>query len=92
MPKPSEPVADIARYGDGSPQSLGFTLGGQKHGSWEFLRKDGGVIRASSTEVARSGSGKPSATPVAAEGAANVERRPPAPRPRGRVPSGDTRT
>jgi antitoxin component YwqK of YwqJK toxin-antitoxin module len=45
MPKAPEPVPDIAYYGDGRLQSRGFTLDGEMHGAWEFLRKDGSVMR-----------------------------------------------
>jgi antitoxin component YwqK of YwqJK toxin-antitoxin module len=45
MRKSSDPVPDIAHYGDGTIQSRGFTLDGEMHGSWEFFRKDGSVMR-----------------------------------------------
>lgn len=45
MPRASEPVPDIAYYGDGGLQSRGFTLDGEMHGRWEFFRKDGSVMR-----------------------------------------------
>ena len=45
MPNSSEPVPDIAYYGDGGIQSRGFTLDGEMHGAWEFFRKDGSVMR-----------------------------------------------
>jgi antitoxin component YwqK of YwqJK toxin-antitoxin module len=45
MPKPSEPIADLARYDTGAVRYRGFQLNGQMHGAWEFLRKDGSVMR-----------------------------------------------
>ena len=45
MPKPGEPVPDIAHYSTGALQSRGFTLDGEMHGAWEFFRKDGSVMR-----------------------------------------------
>jgi len=45
MPKASEPSPDIAHYDDGGVRYRGFQLDGQMHGVWEFLRKDGSVMR-----------------------------------------------
>ena len=45
MTKASEPQPDIAYYSAGTIQSKGFTLDGEMHGSWEFFRKDGSVMR-----------------------------------------------
>jgi len=45
MPKPTEPIPDIAYYATGALQSRGFTLDGEMHGAWEFFRKDGSVMR-----------------------------------------------
>lgn len=45
MARASEPVPDVAYYGDGALQSRGFTLDGEMHGAWEFFRKDGSVMR-----------------------------------------------
>jgi antitoxin component YwqK of YwqJK toxin-antitoxin module len=45
MSKASEPVPDVAYYGDGALQSRGFTLDGEMHGAWGFSRKDGSVMR-----------------------------------------------
>ena len=44
--KASRPVPDIAYYDNGDVRYRGFQLGGEPHGSWEFLRKDGSVMRA----------------------------------------------
>jgi antitoxin component YwqK of YwqJK toxin-antitoxin module len=46
MPKAARLVPDIAHYDDGTLKSRGFTLDGEMHGSWEFFRKDGSVMRA----------------------------------------------
>lgn len=46
MTKTSKPVPDIAHYGDGGVRYRGFQLDGQMHGEWEFLRKDGSVMRS----------------------------------------------
>ena len=50
MPKSSEPVPDIAYYDDGGVRYRGFQLNGQMHGAWEFLRRDGSVMRAGEFE------------------------------------------
>lgn len=50
MPKASEPVPDIAHYDDGGVRYRGFQLDGQMHGAWEFLRRDGSVMRAGEFE------------------------------------------
>jgi antitoxin component YwqK of YwqJK toxin-antitoxin module len=41
----SKPIPDIAYYDDGGVRYPGFQLDGQMHGAWEFLRKDGSVMR-----------------------------------------------
>lgn len=46
MSRSSEPVVDIAYYDDGRVRYRGFQLDGQMHGAWEFLRRDGSVMRA----------------------------------------------
>ena len=53
MPKPSEPVPDIAHYATGAIQSRGFTLDGEMHGACEFLRKDGSVMRTGTFDRGR---------------------------------------
>jgi antitoxin component YwqK of YwqJK toxin-antitoxin module len=45
MTRTSEPVPDVAYYGDGRIQSRRSKLDGEMHGSWEFFRKDGSVMR-----------------------------------------------
>ena len=42
----SEPVPDVAYYDDGGVRYRGFQLDGEMHGAWEFLRKDGSLMRA----------------------------------------------
>ena len=46
MTKASKPVPDIAYYDNGGVRYRGFQLDGEPHGAWEFLRKDGSVMRA----------------------------------------------
>jgi len=53
MLKASEAVPDVARYGDGALQSRGFTLDGEMHGAWEFIRKDCRVMRTGEFENGR---------------------------------------
>jgi antitoxin component YwqK of YwqJK toxin-antitoxin module len=45
MAKTSKPTPDIAFYDDGV-RYRGFQLEGEMHGEWEFLRKDGSVMRS----------------------------------------------
>ncbi len=37
---------DNADYDNGGPKHRGFTLDGEMHGSWEFYRRDGSVMRS----------------------------------------------
>jgi antitoxin component YwqK of YwqJK toxin-antitoxin module len=46
MSKRTEPTPDVAYYDTGALRYRGFQLDGQMHGEWEFLRKDGSVMRA----------------------------------------------
>jgi len=46
MTDTSEPTADVAHYDSGAVRYRGFQLDGQMHGEWEFLRKDGSLMRA----------------------------------------------
>lgn len=46
MAERSRPTPDIAHYDDGTVRYRGFQLDGKMHGGWEFLRKDGSVMRA----------------------------------------------
>ena len=45
MSNPAEPTPDISYYDTGALRNRGFRLDGQMHGAWEFLRKDGSVMR-----------------------------------------------
>jgi hypothetical protein len=46
VPKASKPVPDIAYYDNGGVRYRGFQLDGEPHGAWDFLRKDGSVMRS----------------------------------------------
>ncbi|HEV8252448.1 MAG TPA: hypothetical protein VGQ66_03620 [Candidatus Limnocylindria bacterium] len=46
MPNSSKPEPDIAYYNDGGVRYRGFQLDGEMDGHWEFLRKDGSLMRA----------------------------------------------
>ena len=46
MPTDPEPTPDIAHYDTGAVRYRGYQLAGQMHGEWQFLRKDGSVMRA----------------------------------------------
>jgi antitoxin component YwqK of YwqJK toxin-antitoxin module len=46
MAKMSKPVPDVVYYDDGGRRHRGFQLDGQMHGSWEFFRKDGSLMRS----------------------------------------------
>ncbi len=50
MPRASQPIADLGYYAGGGARYRGFQLDGQMHGSWEFLRKDGSLMRSGSFE------------------------------------------
>jgi len=53
MAKNGEPVPDVAYYHDGGVRYRGFQLDGEMHGAWEFLRKDGSVMRSGRFELGR---------------------------------------
>jgi antitoxin component YwqK of YwqJK toxin-antitoxin module len=53
MPNAAEPVPDVAYYPTGAVQSRGFTLDGEMHGAWAFLRKDGSVMRTGAFDRGR---------------------------------------
>jgi antitoxin component YwqK of YwqJK toxin-antitoxin module len=44
------PNPDVSYYDDGSVRYRGFQLDGQMHGRWEFLRRDGTVMRTGDFE------------------------------------------
>jgi antitoxin component YwqK of YwqJK toxin-antitoxin module len=46
MSDPAEPTPDVALYDTGAVRYRGFQLDGQMHGAWEFMRKDGSLMRA----------------------------------------------
>ena len=46
MPRANQPNPDIPYYDTGAVRYRGFQLDGQMHGAWEFLRKDGSLMRA----------------------------------------------
>ena len=52
MPGP-RPTPDIAHYDNGVVRYRGFQLDGQMHGAWEFLRRDGSLMRAGEFERGR---------------------------------------
>ena len=53
MPTDSTPTPDIAYYDTGAVRYRGFLLDGEMHGQWEFLRKDGSLMRAGDFERGR---------------------------------------
>jgi antitoxin component YwqK of YwqJK toxin-antitoxin module len=46
MSTDARPTPDVAYYDTGAVRYRGFQLDGRMHGEWEFLRKDGSVMRA----------------------------------------------
>ena len=46
MPKDAKPTPDISYYDTDAVRYRGFQLDGRMHGAWEFLRKDGSLMRA----------------------------------------------
>jgi antitoxin component YwqK of YwqJK toxin-antitoxin module len=46
MAKTSTPTPDVAHYDHGGVRYRGFQLDGEMHGAWEFLRKDGSIMRS----------------------------------------------
>lgn len=52
MPR-NEPAPDVAYYDPGAVRHRGFRLGGEMHGAWEFLRKDGSLMRAGAFDSGR---------------------------------------
>ena len=53
MVKSSTPTHDVAYYDTGAVRYRGFQLDGEMHGDWEFLRKDGSVMRSGRFERGR---------------------------------------
>ena len=50
MSRPIEPTPDVSYYDTGAVRYRGFQLDGRMHGAWEFLRKDGSLMRAGEFE------------------------------------------
>jgi len=50
MPKSDRLTPEVAYYDDGGVRYRGFQLDGEMHGKWEFLRRDGSVMRSGSFE------------------------------------------
>ncbi len=48
-----EPVPSIDYYDTGGVRNRGWRLDGQMHGAWEFLRKDGSVMRSGAFDRGR---------------------------------------
>jgi antitoxin component YwqK of YwqJK toxin-antitoxin module len=46
MTSGSKAIPDVAYYEDGGVRYRGFQLDGEMHGEWEFLRRDGSVMRS----------------------------------------------
>ena len=46
-------MPDVAHYDDGAVRYRGFQLDGEMHGDWEFLGRDGSVMRAGPFERGR---------------------------------------
>jgi antitoxin component YwqK of YwqJK toxin-antitoxin module len=53
MPADDEGTPDVSYYDDGSVRYRGFQLDGHMHGAWEFLRRDGTVMRAGAFDRGR---------------------------------------
>jgi antitoxin component YwqK of YwqJK toxin-antitoxin module len=41
----SHPTPSVDHYDNGNVRNRGFLLDGEMHGQWEFLRKDGSLMR-----------------------------------------------
>lgn len=53
MAAPNESTPDVAYYDNGVVRYRGFQLGGEMHGAWEFLRRDGSVMRSGTFDRGR---------------------------------------
>jgi antitoxin component YwqK of YwqJK toxin-antitoxin module len=49
----AKPTPSVSYYDNGGVRNKGFTLDGQMHGEWEFLRKDGSVMRTGAFDRGR---------------------------------------
>lgn len=48
-----QPIPTVDHYDTGAVRNRGFMLDGQMHGEWEFLRKDGSVMRSGAFDRGR---------------------------------------
>ena len=46
MSPDDDPIPDVALYDTGAVRYRGFQLDGEMHGDWEFLRRDGTIMRS----------------------------------------------
>jgi len=46
----TDPVPTVSYYDTGAARYRGHLLDGEMHGEWEFLRKDGSVMRSGAFE------------------------------------------
>jgi antitoxin component YwqK of YwqJK toxin-antitoxin module len=46
MASAEKPVEDTDHYDNGNVRFRGSRLGGEMHGTWEFFRKDGSLMRS----------------------------------------------
>ena len=53
MTEPSGATPDVAYYDTGTVRYRGYRLDGEMHGAWEFVRKDGSLMRTGTFERGR---------------------------------------
>ena len=53
MPADDEATPDVSHYDNGAVRYRGFQLDGEMHGTWEFLRRDGTIMRAGAFDRGR---------------------------------------
>ena len=53
MAKEAEPVPEVSYYPNAAVRYRGFSLDGASHGTWEFLRLDGSVMRTGTFDRGR---------------------------------------
>jgi antitoxin component YwqK of YwqJK toxin-antitoxin module len=49
----TKPEPTVSHYDTGAVRYRGFLLDGEMHGEWEFLRKDGSLMRTGSFDRGR---------------------------------------
>jgi antitoxin component YwqK of YwqJK toxin-antitoxin module len=49
----AQAIPDVAYYDTGAVRYRGFQFDGEMHGEWEFLRRDGSVMRSGRFEHGR---------------------------------------